>query len=229
MPAINLPGVTRRQFNTLEDLYDYYNQHLFGSQLPACLINMSRKNRSAGFFKKNAWHDRQGAYVHEISLNPDTFSLGEKYWHATLVHEMCHLWQEVLGTPPRKCYHDKEWAEKMQEVGLMPSHTGLPGGKTTGQSMCDYVISGGRFEQVFSTIEKNKELQKLALPFLCTSEKAELPTEDQGEGGGEEPLAEETKSGIRVKYSCLCGTNVWGKQGLRLLCLDCQVEFSVHE
>lgn len=35
----------------------------------------------------------------------------------------------------------------MESIGLMPSDTGKPGGKKTGQSMADYVIPGGKFYQ----------------------------------------------------------------------------------
>jgi hypothetical protein len=33
----------------------------------------------------------------------------------------------------------------MEAVGLMPSTTGRPGGKKTGEKMSDYPIPGGRF------------------------------------------------------------------------------------
>ena len=31
---------------------------------------------------------------------------------------LAHQWQFDLGTPPRKAYHDRVWARKMDEVGL---------------------------------------------------------------------------------------------------------------
>ncbi len=60
---------------------------------------------------------------------------------------MCHLWQHHFGTPSRTGYHNKEWAAKMREVGLIPSDTGKPGGKDTGQKVSDYLEEGGRFER----------------------------------------------------------------------------------
>ena len=36
----------------------------------------------------------------------------------------------------------------MESIGLMPSSTGEPGGKRTGDRMSDYPIPGGRFEKV---------------------------------------------------------------------------------
>src|SRR5690606_37233909 len=44
-------------------------------------------------------------------------------------------------------YHNKEWADKMEQVGLMPSNTGEPGGKRTGDRMTHYILQGGAFER----------------------------------------------------------------------------------
>jgi hypothetical protein len=48
---------------------------------------------------------------------------------STLVHEQAHLWQHHFGKPGRGRYHNREWAAKMVEIGLIPSATGEPGGK----------------------------------------------------------------------------------------------------
>ena len=50
---------------------------------------------------------------------------------------MVHLWQHHRGTPGRGRYHNQEWAEKMIEIGLMPTDTGKPGGRITGDHMAD--------------------------------------------------------------------------------------------
>lgn len=70
----------------------------------------------------------------------------------TMVHEMCHLWQHHFGTPGRGRYHNEEWAARMEAVGLMPSSTGQPGGKRTGDMMADYALSGGRFLEACSEL-----------------------------------------------------------------------------
>ena len=71
---------------------------------------------------------------------------------STLVHEMAHVWQQTYGKPPRKGYHDRQWAAKMLEVGLQPSTTGEPGGKETGQSMSHYILPGGRYAEAFAKL-----------------------------------------------------------------------------
>ena len=42
---------------------------------------------------------------------------------------------------------NKEWAAKMREIGLIPSDSGQPGGKDTGQKVTHYVEESGRFDR----------------------------------------------------------------------------------
>jgi predicted SprT family Zn-dependent metalloprotease len=123
--------------------FDYFNAALFGGELPRCILNFSRhSNRANGFFAPERW-SRGTEHTHEISLNPDLLNRPLLACMSTLVHEMAHLWQHAEGKPSRRTYHNAEWAQKMEDVGLMPSHTGEPGGRRTGQKMSHYVIEGG--------------------------------------------------------------------------------------
>lgn len=169
--------------------------------------------------------------VHEISINPDFMNREDRDWHSTLVHEMCHLWQEDFGKPSRGGYHNSQWADKMIQVGLMPSDTGEAGGKRTGQSITHYIIPGGKFEQVFNTLSR-EDLQNLRLRYKPTL--AAVPTRPiriAGSDGDEteepeDPDEGESKSGKRKKYTCGCGCNVWGKSGLVLRCGLCDTDFT---
>lgn len=225
--------ITTNQFKTLDDLYKFYNENLFNSELPECIVNMSRKGGSYGFFSPERWRgeaDAEKTTVHEISINPDFMSRTDKEWHSTLVHEMCHLWQEEFGNPSRTAYHNKEWADKMERIGLMPSDTGQPGGKRTGQSMTHYIISGGLFEQVFNMLDE-ADLKNLRLKYKPRLTISALVAKAGGEGKegkeGEEPGEPKApKSGKKFKYTCSCGNNVWGRDGLRLHCCECDTDFT---
>ncbi len=141
---------TEEAYAELQRAYDYYNDHLFASQerLPACMITYQREKRTMGYFSKARFIRTDGTKTDEIAMNPDYFaSIPLVEILQTLVHEMVHLWQEHFGKPSRSCYHNWEWARKMEALGLMPSSTGQPGGKKIGQSMNDYVIPGGRFDK----------------------------------------------------------------------------------
>lgn len=42
---------------------------------------------------------------------------------------------------------DKQWEPKIRDVGLIPSDSGAPGGKETGQRITHQIVPGGVFEQ----------------------------------------------------------------------------------
>ena len=138
------------------------------SLLESILINQNKifvTSRSKNLIKElqsYTWmKDREGNTTHEININPVYMAMAtDLNICQTLVHEMVHLWQYEFGKPSRAGYHNKEWAAKMEVVGLMPSDTGKPGGKKTGQQMDDYPIEKGKFEKAFKKMPKD-----ILLPF----------------------------------------------------------------
>ena len=144
---------TQEFYSLLETAYDVFNQRLFGGKLTNCLLTVQREKKTMGFFSENRWINQQGDITHEIALNPAYFANHKVIEiFQTLVHEMCHVWQYEYGSASRRTYHNKEWAEKMESIGLMPSHTGHPGGNKTGQKMSDYPIEDGLFLDVCTTL-----------------------------------------------------------------------------
>ena len=133
--------------------FTHFNHALFESGLPDCLITMSRRGR--GYFKAQAWLGR-GRVTDEISLSPDQLGAPTLDTLAVLVHEMTHQWQAYFGAPTRSGYHNREWAARMETLGLIPSDTGRPGGKRTGQSMGHYVSDGGPFEQAAKALARDR-------------------------------------------------------------------------
>jgi len=135
------------QYTALTTAYSFFNQRLFNGQLPDALITLQRKAGSYGYFAGSRFGDvDQEVLTDEIALNPAHFrnrTVPEIL--STLVHEQVHLWQHHYGKPSRSGYHNAEWAAKMQGLGLMPSDTGQPGGKLTGQRMTHYIAEHGRF------------------------------------------------------------------------------------
>jgi hypothetical protein len=139
---------THTFYRYLEAAYDHFNNALFNGRLPTCLLTVQREKNVMGYFSASRWSDPQGQVVHEIAVNPAYFArhnLMEVM--QTIVHEMVHNWQHCFGKPSRNGYHIKEWADKMEQIGLMPSSTGRLGGKRTGQKVSDYPKSGGAFER----------------------------------------------------------------------------------
>ncbi len=74
---------------------------------------------------------------------------------SSLVHEMVHLHQFAFGNPSRRSYHNKKWATKMKEVGLLPDDGH---GKETGQRVSHQIIKMGRFQLVFQAMPESHSL-----------------------------------------------------------------------
>lgn len=224
---------TAETYGQLQVAYRHLNTSLFAGKLPDCLLTLQRKKKTMGYFSRNRFVTETGKKTDEIALNPAFFAVrAQKEILQTIAHEMCHLWQFHFGKPGRGRYHNQEWAEKMVSIGLMPSSTGLPGGEKTGDSMCDYAIEGGVFDQacdaLYATGFKVTWMDSFPeMPVgMPVPEFLQNETEGNGEGG-EEPIKDKSN---RVKYTCPeCDTHVWGKPKLRLLCVDCNSKFDPFE
>ncbi len=203
----------------LQKAYDYFNAELFGGQLPAVMLAQHRHPRSYGYWGNDRWSAGGQKKAGELGMNPEYLKsrpLAETL--ATLVHEQCHVWQTYFGDAPRSSYHNREWADKMEDVGLMPSTTGAPGGKRTGPSVTHYIIDGGKFQAACRRLIGNG----FALTWGAVKEPKGGIGGSEGEEGGEaKPKA--SKSGKRIKYVCLdCEAAAWGKDGLNLMCGECE-------
>lgn len=140
---------THETYAEIERAYAFFNEELFAGRLPHCLITLQRQHDTYGYFSANQFVSRNGQHAHEISLNPSYFvirSIPETL--SVLVREMVTLDQLLnsKGKPPRRRYRNKEWADMVEAIGLMPTDTGLPGGKRVGDCVQTYIIEGGPFD-----------------------------------------------------------------------------------
>ncbi|KPV50900.1 hypothetical protein SE17_24245, partial [Kouleothrix aurantiaca] len=109
-------------------------------------------------------------------------------------------------------YHNAEWGAMMRAVGLIPSATGQPGGKATGQKMTHYIQENGAFARACARL--------LAGGFALRWQAA-------GRGIGGDAAAKKRAS--KTKYTCEeCGQNAWAKPGARLICGDCELPMITH-
>jgi len=207
-------SITEIEYAGIQAAYDALNAQLFGGSLPPVLITFQRHAKAYGYFHADRFASRDNGAIksimgeqtaHELALNPDHFQRPELETLSTLAHEMAHVWQQCHGTPPRRSYHDREWANKMIEIGLHPSDTHAPGGKETGQAVGHFVIPGGRFDAAAAAILDDG----FAMRWMSRSEDA---------------AAAKTKAASKTKYTCgTCGANAWAKPESRLIC-GCQDE-----
>jgi len=229
---------TQEAYSELQLAYDRFNADLFEGTLPPCLITLQRSAaRVAGYFSHRRFGGKAGAVTDEIAMNPMHFQAtpaAQMQALQTLVHEMAHLWQFHFGKPSKKSYHNAEWAEKMEAIGLMPSSTGKEGGAKVGQKMADYPITGGRFETVAKAfLADGHGLTWRDRLKDKTKEDEGKPVDGDEDEEGEEGEGEEKKSGKRIKYTCGATLkskpkeqhNIWGKDTIRAQCLECGAPF----
>jgi hypothetical protein len=171
-PEDDNKSASQKLWDSWHGLFDFFNDELFSSSLDAnrVILNCSRtQGRSTLGFYMGLLSENKGAWIEdggqdqkaEISMNPTKMAgrpLDEIL--ATFVHELCHFWQDLHGSPGKRGYHNKEWADKMLEVGLQPVNNNDPT-KVTGMSMHHSIIPGGRFAKTMEQLPEH-----LKLPFL---------------------------------------------------------------
>jgi predicted SprT family Zn-dependent metalloprotease len=195
---------TRSQFGPYCKAFDYFNGRLFDGGLPRVML-FFRGRTSLGLFSPQRWAC-QGGQTHEISLNPKLLHRDVEDTMSTLVHEMAHLWQEENGRPSHGNYHNREWADRMITLGLMPSQTAQPGGRQTGRPMSHYIIADGAFQLAFRAMP-----EEYLLPWRT-------------------PVMPSTRQHYqknKTLYVCAgCHDKAWGKPGLSLICGRCGTAFA---
>lgn len=161
---------TSEFYNDLDKAFDFYNEKLFDGMLNKVFFtvrsgeNKSKKTKTLGYYWKNVFAHKENP-ISEIALNISTFSNRTTLdILSTLVHEMVHQWREEISGEINKGKdsnggHDKVWSNKMIELGLIPTNTGLPGGRKTGKNMSHYIDENGLFSK------HSKELIKSGFVF----------------------------------------------------------------
>jgi hypothetical protein len=199
---MNKAVITLKEYQGFQRAYDFFNRELFAGSLPQVLVTLQRHANTRGYFSPERFKGRvEKAAVHELALNPDTFTgRTDELILSTLTHEMCHVWQETHGEPSRRGYHNRQWAGKMRQVGLQPTSTGEPGGMETGQSITHYIIPEGLYAKAYAQLASSGyQLHWQSLP-----------------AGGS------AKKSSKNKFTCPeCGQNAWAKPGAHLICGEC--------
>ena len=204
--------ITDNTYHRFDEAIKYFNDKLFEGKLPDILLTLNRMKRTRGYHHFEKFQEREGKKrISEIALNPDSFEgRSDEEVLSTLVHELCHHWQWSFGKPSRPGYHDREWASKMDEIGLCPTSTGEIEGKRTGQRMTHIIVDGGKFE-----IACKAFLLKGSALYLNSVV---------------EPKIEKERKKTREKFCCpTCLQAVWAKKTANIMCGDCEEKMVVED
>ena len=156
------------------------------------------------FDEENA---KMNVKVQFIAINPSLFNMGFRSTFGTFVHELCHLYEHKYIGVTRGNYHSKKWEYLMNVCGL---EAVFASGR---QSASTKIPENGIFDEFLAYFkEKHKGL---LIPF----EKIDTVA------GGKE----KTPNRNKIKYTCLCNNNVWGKAGLHIYCTECDSEYREEE
>lgn len=219
---------TIETYTVLQQAFDHFNVELFGEQLPQCLMTLRSSNRAHGYLHRRRFVNVAGKQVDELGINPGYFALQSiEEVMATVVHEMVHHWQNHFGSTSKSIPHNREWADKMESIGLMPSDTGLPGGKRTGRSMSDYIMLNGPFVSSCKSLgKKGVQLPWLdrhlpATPDRMAAKRDQLVQSGVAFVGEEAPITKAISEGIKLEVH-LPSVRL-AQQRVRQVCPKCQV------
>lgn len=234
---------TTNTYSALEHAFDFFNNACFDNRLPASLITLRSSRRHFGYLQKRRFLNIDGVEIAELAMNPGYFALrSAEEVLSTLVHEMAHHWQNHFGKQITVCLHNREWAAKMRSLGLMPSHTGAPGGKQTGNRVSHYILPGQRFDMACAALlATGWSLPWLdrhvgALPSMMLEGRRALAETGLAAIGGDPPALLALENGValalvaplpvekpdRRRFACPhCGIRAWAKAATLLVCGTC--------
>lgn len=206
------PLPTLETYRSIRQAHQFFNHALFSSALPEPLFTFQRKARVLGYYSPQRFEQRSAPGMEdtltagpglsdEIALNPATLRvLTDAEVAGVVVHEMAHQWQQHFGRPSRSGYHNAEWADRMDAIGLVPTDSGRPGGRRVGQRVGHWIDPTGPFAAAFD------ELASSGFRFLWQ----------------ERQFRTVARRNDRCKFSCpSCGLNAWAKPAAALSCGDC--------
>lgn len=195
------PVNTKAIYDTLYAAFEHFNKALFDGKLPPVMLVLHRRRNAHGYFWQDMWKTKGSEkHLSEIALNPETMGRDAKEVLSTLVHEMVHHEQHVFGKPS-KSGHNVEWCEWMERIDLTPIGVGNCKGKRSGSNFTHKIVEGGAFDKAAGAFLKRKTVDM----NLFSKTHAKLRKQDRS----------------KIKHTCEnCGTNIWGKEGIHVLCCD---------
>ena len=137
------------------------------------------------------------------NINLNSVHLERALWEtlSTLLHELCHSWQEKYGEPSHSWFHNKEFRKKLASLGIITDQKGEH------QAVTDPFVHLLRQHGIKFEIDPNKYAV------------IEIPKRPKPKG----------KSKLK-KWVCSCGQTVRvGKKEFFARCTLCNAEFELEE
>ena len=195
----------------LNKIFDLLNVEYFENTLSRPTITIQSTPRAYGHFTLNddTWVSKLGG-THEINIGAGTLARPIEEVVATLLHEMIHYFNYLLGIQDcsrGNTYHNKRFKQAAEERGLVVSHSDKYGWSHTAPSeeLLEFVIRNDLTDILISRNE------------FCGFRVGGTGTHD---GGGIAITPPKTSS--TRKYACpCCGMSVRATRIVRIACMDC--------
>lgn len=212
--------------------FDGFNQR---EKLPSICLSINNKCNTCcvAYVSPDGLYDTKlKRKIHYLAINPKYLDRTPAEILSTIYHELCHVYEVEYIHIPRGGYHTKDWASLMLECGLNPVYF-----NKSRTAVSHEIIEGGLFDlfcQQFTT-EHNKDFFTLVENNNYIRLKIEGGDNDSGDNdsGDNTPKADNADKPIKkynrnkIKYTCTgCNSKLWAKSGLKIKCIDCDIQFT---
>lgn len=116
---------TSRVAGQLEKMFRALNARFFGGELEEVVITLKKTPGAYGHITCGKTWNAGGAERHEINISTATLDRPIEETAATLLHEMCHLYNLMHGVQDcsrGNTYHNKKFKECAEAHGLEVAH-----------------------------------------------------------------------------------------------------------
>ena len=195
----------------LNKIFDLLNAEYFESELSRPTITIQSTPKCYGHFslREDTWVSKLGA-SHEINIGAGTLARPIEEVVATLLHEMIHYWNFVMGVQDcsrGNTYHNRRFKEAAESRGLVVTRSEKYGWAHTapGDDLLDFVLENGLTDIL---INRN-EFTGFQITGTGTH---------SGTG-----IVLPPKTSSSRKYICPCCRNsVRATKNVNIACLDCR-------
>lgn len=203
MLSIENSNSLRSVIETLEDLFQRFNEKFFNNELEKPVIAVSPDTTRGAYGWCTTWkawkdHEESDGY-YEINICAEYLNRPFEDTCGTLIHEMVHLMNlqnEIQDTSRSGTYHNKKFKQTAEQHGLIVD-------KSEKYGWCITKLNDEAAEYVNSLDEKGFNLYRSKISKVKTA-----------------------SSSSSRKYVCSsCGTIIRATKEVRVICSDCNIEF----
>ena len=192
-------------------MFDLLNAEFFEGALSRPTITIQSTPKAYGHvsLREDTWVSTLGA-SHEINLGAGTLARPIEEVAATLLHEMVHYWNYVMGVQDcsrGNTYHNRHFKDAAESRGLIVTRSEKYGWAHTapGEALLDFVLENG-----------------LTDILINRNEFTGIQITGTGTHSGAGAIVTPPKISSSRKYICpCCGNSVRATKFVNIACLDC--------